>query len=799
VALLPVALAKAALPPVTCPAGAPIGNVDLRIISPGNPEALPLRTINRLNEGDIIRYAPILRSGEKRSGEVSLVLAPAVPESKGENVIVLDPKPAAKPAEWKVSRKISVAIFVYGPDGLNRGKVKTFLSKDDDLVSQLADYAEKTTQTEALIQALSSTDGSPASANAALQGFASQYGLGGRIDKTLPADQQAMALFRTVNPAMEGADPLASVSSQRVGETASIATSIAGLFFGSPVGLAAGGTAMLIDLKMLAFPKTDFRSSIEEKLPSDGMGLCGKRGAPAPHTKIAYLWASRIPNAGAPTFTIGNANSIPAHQISPLPVEVSDNDWKYFDRVRNWSIVNDSGKRLPVVVSRAATGKNLEVDLSRTNVAPGEYRLSANWDWDRFAINGSLHVQRLSDFGAAHVDLMSQDHLIAGKGKTRVTLIGSDFEFVTAVQLERANDEFAKPAPVPFVLPEGLRRGPQQHLDLLVDTKDLEPGKYQFFLAQVDDRTHSIPFQLLPDPPSITNLPVIISRGEHTRVVTLKGENLDLLAKLETPEGPVQLGPALPKQTERTATIQVKNDLKPGSAFDIDAFISGHTEPIKFTNAIHVVGPHPAITEAKVSPPTDMAIALQPGELPAGVFVSSLLQVENLETSSGIRLSCEGQERNVVALHMGEHTSTANLQQLGPDQVFLSFDTNGWPAGCTIQAQVDNGPDGISDPCRLGRLIRMPHIDTFQITNNDTDTGTYVGELDGTDLQNIEKVGWYANAGSDVPDLPSPIPGRGMEQSLRIKIPGPSPVPHAPLYIWLRGDNAGRLTNVHDQ
>jgi hypothetical protein len=798
-ALLPVALAKGALPPVTCPAGAPIGNVDLRIVSPGNPEALPLRTINRLNEGDIIRYAPILRSGERRSGEVSLVLAPAVPESKGETIMVLDPKPAGKPAEWKITRKISVAVFVYGPDGLNRGKVKTFLSKDDDLVSQLADYAEKTTQTEALIQALTSTDGSPASANAALQGFASQYGLGGRIDKTLPADQQAMALFRTVNPAMQGADPLASVSSQRVGETASIATSIAGLFFGSPVGLAAGGTAMLIDLKMLAFPKTDFRSSIEEKLQNGGMGLCGKRDAPAPHTKVAYLWASRIPNAGAPTLTIGNENSIPAHQKSPIPVEVSDSDWKYFDRIRDWSMVSDRGKRLPVKVSRASGDKSIEVDLSNANPVPGEYHLSANWDWDRFAINGSLHVQPLSDFGAAHVDSMSQDHLIAGRGKTRVTLVDSDFEFVTSVQFQKANDEFAKPVPIPFVLPEGLRRGPQQHLDLLVDTKDLDPGKYQFFLAQVDGRTHSIPFQLLPDPPSIANLPVTISRGERVRVVTLKGDNLDLLTKLQTPEGPVQLGPALPKQTERTATIQVKSDLKPGSAFDMDAFIAGHIEPIKFANAIHVVGPHPAITEAKISPPTDMAIALQPGELPAGVFVSSLLTVENLETSSGIRLSCEGQERDVVALHMGEHTTAATLQQLGPDQAFLSFDTNGWPAGCTIQAQIDNGPDGISTPWRLGRLIRMPHIDTFQITNNDTDAAIFAGELTGTDLQNIEKVGWYANIGSEVPDLPSPIPGRGMEQSLRIKIPGPSPVPHAPLYIWLRGDSAGRLTNVHDQ
>jgi hypothetical protein len=798
-ALLPVALAQAALPPVTCPAGAPIGNVDLRIVSPGkDDEPLPLRTINRLSEGDIIRYAPILRSGEKRSGEVSLVLAPAIPESKDQTIIVLDPKPAAKPAEWKVSRRISVAIFVYGPDGLNRGKVKTFLSKDNELVAQLADYAEKTTQTEALIQALSSTDGSPASASAALQGFASQYGLGVKIDKTQPVDQQAMTLFRTVNPAMEGADPLTSVSSQRVGETASIATSIAGLFFGSPVGLAAGGTAMLIDLKMLAFPRTDFRSSIEQKLPSDGMALCGKKGAATPHTKIAYLWASRIPNSGAPTLTIGSENSLPAGQKSPLPVEVSETDWKYVDRVRNWTLVSDQGKRVPITVSRLGVDKGLEIDLSKARVAPGEYHLSANWDWDRFAVNGALHVQPLSSFGSARVDPMSQDHLIAGKGKTRVTLVGSDFEFVTGVQLEKANDEFARPSPLPFVLPEGLRRGPQEHLDLLVDTKDLDPGKYQLFLAQVDGRAHTVPFQVLPNPPSITNLPIIISRGERRREVTLKGENLNLLAKLETAEGMIQLGPALPNQTERTATIQVENDLKPGAAFDMHAFVSGHTEPLTLADAIHVVGPHPAIVDAKVSPPTDMAVQLQPGELAAGVFVSSLLQVKNLEANSGVQLSCEGQEGNVVALHMGEHSSTANLQQLAPDQVFLSFDTNGWPAGCTIQARIDNGPDGISAPCKLGKLVRMPRIETFQITSNEGETGALVGELIGTDLQNIQKVGWDANTGTDVPGLPSPIPEKGMEQSLQINLPGPPPAPQAPLYIWLRGDSTGRLTSAHD-
>ena len=221
----------------------------LKVVTYGKPHGLPLRTINRLTEGDTIRYSPILRDNERRSGEVALVLAPTVPESKSEAVVVLDPRPANKPTEWKIPRKISVVAFVYGPDGLNRGKVQHMLAKNTELVEQLADYAQKTSQTEALIQTLTSTDSSAAATSAALQGFASQYGLAVKIDKTQPADEQAMTLLRTVNPALQGSDPLAPMTSQRVGETASIATSIAGLFFGSPVGLAAGGTAMVMDLR----------------------------------------------------------------------------------------------------------------------------------------------------------------------------------------------------------------------------------------------------------------------------------------------------------------------------------------------------------------------------------------------------------------------------------------------------------------------------------------------------------------------------------------------------------------------
>jgi hypothetical protein len=793
-----VLVASGAAPPVTCPAGSPIGNVDLRVVTPGKSHSLPLRTINRLTEGDTVAYAPILRSGEKRTGEVSLVLAPAIPAAKGQNIIVLNPKPAGKPAEWKITRKIEVAIFVYGPDGLSRGKVQTFLAKDNDLVTQLADYAEKTTQTEALIQALTASDTSPVAVNAALSGFASQYGLSAKMDRTQSADQQAMALFKTVNPALEGSDPLAPGSYQRLGETASLATSIAGLFFGSPVGLAAGGTAMVMDLRLLAFPRTDFRSSLAEKMANDGMALCGKKTPPPPHTKIAYLWASRVPNTAPPTITIGNANSIPATQKSPVPVEIAETDWKYIDRIREWRLVAEGAKPIPIMVKPAGEGKSLELDLSKVKVPPGAYRLAADWDWDTFTANGDLHVQKLGDFGGAHITPVAQDQLIAGKGRVQASLVGGDFEFVTGVQFQKMNDEFSKPAAVPFVLSAGLRRGPQSQLDILLDTKNLEPGKYKLLLTQVDSKAHEVPFDILPPPPMVSNLPVVISRSDRTRQITLKGDHLELLTKLQTPGGSLVLGPSVPDQSERTATFEATSDLKPGSAFEMNAFVAGHTEPITFKNAIHVVGPRPIIENAKLSPPSEISIPLQPGEVAAGVFLSGMLQVKNLEPSSGVQLSCEGQDGNVASLRMGEHSSSASLQLLAVDQVFLSFDTSRWPAGCTIQARIDNGPDGLSEACRLGRLVRFPHVDSFQVISSETEAGVYLGELVGTDLQNIEKIGWDANNGFVVTDLPSPIPGAGMKQSLNIKLPAAEPMPHAPLYLWLRGDQQGRATNIHD-
>ena len=356
--------------PLTCPAGAPIGPVDLEVRSRGMAQPLPLQSIVRLSEGDSVTYSPVIHGKEKRVGEVALVMVPLKRNQHDPLLIVTEPKPAAKQQEWTIPQTITLAAFVYGPGGLSKKKVAGFLSQDDQLVAQLADYAEKTSQTEALLAALSENSSS-AGMNAALNGFASQYGLAVQIDKTAPPAAQAQTLFATMNPQLATYNPLSSNNTgERVGQTASLATAAATLFFGSPIGLAAGGTAMLLDLRSIAFPNTIFRSSFAQPLPTTGVNLCGQRGGVPGHSRVAYIWASRIPNAPLPNITVGASNFIPQTVKAAVPVEVADPEWKYLERARSWFLMNKHGVRTPVNVSKLGNQRSLEIDLDKVNVPP---------------------------------------------------------------------------------------------------------------------------------------------------------------------------------------------------------------------------------------------------------------------------------------------------------------------------------------------------------------------------------------------------------------------------------------------
>lgn len=785
-------------PLLGCPAGSPLGAVDLRVRSPKAGDLpLPFQTINHLSEGDTVVYSPILRGKEKRPGEIALVMVPAQRQPNEEGLIVTDPKRADKGQEWKIPKTISLAAFVYGPQGLSKKKVRSFLSQDDLLIAQLADYADKTSQAEALVSALSNSESSSASVNAALTGFASQYGFAVQIDKNAPPATQAETLFASMNPQLATYNPLASSTASRAGQTASLATAAATLFFGNPVGLAAGGTAMLLDLRNIAFPDTQFRSSFAQPLPRPkaGLDLCGQRGPAPPHTRVAFIWASRIPNEPTPEIRIAGANFIPATLKTPLPVEVPAAEWKYLQRARNWALVDRENRKISVPVLKLGNQNAVEIDLSKAKLAPGDYHLTGFWDWAPFEAKGEVHVRPLSGFESAKLDASSQDRLLARAGKIPVTVRGEDFEFTRRVEIKKMNDEFATPEAVRFLLPKGLREGPQDHMDVQINTAELDPGRYQLLVSQADGKNHAVEFNVLPNPPRIENLPILANEGVAAQHYVLKGERLELLARLEAPGAVLDLGIPAGGESERNVTVQLKSNAKPGTALPIQAYLENRNEPLTLPNALLITGPLPTIASSKLSLPSGMGIALRQDEFPAGYMLSAVLDVKNIQRKSVLLLACSDDVGQSAALHIGEQTSKSNLQQLSPDQLFLSFDTSALPAGCTLQAAIDNGREGKSQPFTLAQIIRIPQVETFAVSNGQLQNGERTYVLTGQNLEMIQQVGWDGDDGLEVAALPTPIPGQGQKQSLEVHLPDP-PNAQCFLHVWLRGDKAGRATTV---
>ena len=814
------ALFAASVPPLICASGSAIATVDLRVTSPSErhrDQPLPLRTMNLVEEGDIIRYRPVLRPREQRRGDVTLVLIPANKKAARENLKIFEPRDANQATQWTVPWRTALVAFVYGPSGLSVKKVQAFLTSDDELVGELADYADKTEKTEALIAALTTPGNSSAAVNAALQGFSSKFGAAPQLSRDAPLNQQAAVMFQTLNPGVAAIDPLAPQPGQGVGQTAGLAAMAAEMFFGSPVGLAAGGTAMLLDLGALAFPRSEFRSAFSQAMPDDALGLCGRTGASAAHTRLAYIWATRIPNAAEPRLAIGKENSLPPSVKSPLPLVATDepapkapalaapdaiksplplaaaaDDWKYLDRARDWMLQPASGKPVPVKVQVLANTKSIELDLGK-DVKPGSYSLIANWDWDPLSIAGQLDVRPLADFASAKLSAASQDNFVTNSGKAVLTLQGSDFEFVTKVEIKKLNDEFASASAVPFVLPKGLRAGAQDHMDLQVDTGGMDTGSYQLMISQVDGKEHDVPVKVLPAFPTITNLPVTVNQGVSTVAVSLKGTGLQYLKNVKLSKGTATLGSASSDGTSRAATFQLPSGMAAGADVSLSATVADRSTPLNIDDAVSVVGPRPAITGVTVSQPPEQTVHLEKGELPGGLILSAMLHVKNLPSQSGVRLECEDGGAASITLHPGQRAGNAKLEQLTADELFLTFDTGVWSNGCSVQATVTSGV-GDSSPRRIARVVDLPSVEQFNLVAA-ADSSDIDATLIGRNLETIEKTGWGPDQETAVAALPQPL-GDGRRQKLEVHLPQP-PSPDAALYVWLRGDSKPRLTTVH--
>lgn len=775
---------------VTCPAGAPLGALDLRVLIPGQP-SLPFRTITHLTEGDTLLYTPILRPKEKRPGEIALILVPAKREVGTPELFVTDPKPADKPEQWKLDRTISLAALVYGPSGLNRKKVTRFLAKDEILVAQLADYAAKTEQAEKLMETLSNKESSSLSIGAALSSFASGYGLSAQTDESAPAQIQAGSVFSSMST---GSNPLGTSTVVTSAPSGSLTGMAASFFFADPVGVATGGMSALLELRAIAFPDTQFRASFVKPIKDSQLSLCGQQGDTPAHTRIAYIWASRIPNAAPPVIHIGDADFIPEKQKTPVPVKVADPAWKYLDRARDWALVDEHNRKTKVSVVKLGKQKSLEIDLTKAHLTPGDYTLTGFWDWAPIQTIGTVHVRPLGDFKQAHLDAASQDRLTAASGKDAITLTGGDFEFITKVEMKKLNDEFASAASVPFHLPKGLRKGPQDRVDVQIDTENLSPAAYELLISQPGTKSHAVNFKVLPNAPHIDNLPIIVNQGAGAQHFVLKGQRLGLLAKLEAPGAVFKLGTGS-GDGERSVTVDMNSTPSPGTELAVKEFLDDRSAPLTLSDALEITGPLPLIASSKLSLPAGMAIAIRANEFPAGYTLNALLDVKNIERSSVLRLECADGVGEHAALALGQRTEHWNIEQLSPDQLFLAYDTSGLPAGCTLQAVVDNGRGGKSKPFKLAEILPVPQVDSFAVTADPPVNGARQYRLAGTNLELLAKLGWDASNAVTVSELPAPLPGPGLKQSIEVNLPDP-PDPSGNLYVWLRGDKQARATTI---
>jgi hypothetical protein len=196
--------------------------------------------------------------------------------------------------------------------------------------------------------------------------------------------------------------------------------------------------------------------------------------------------------------------------------------------------------------------------------------------------------------------------------------------------------------------------------------------------------------------------------------------------------------------------------------------------------------------------PGNLGVDLRADELAAGTEAGFVLFVDNLNERPRLELSCQGGEtRKALSLAPGEPSNGAALNFAGAGALYLSLDPGavGYP-GCQLAALVKQEPEGRSRPLTLGRVVSIPRLEQFTLTTELLAPSTYAGVLKGRDLEMVAKTGWDAQHGLPVEAIPTPTPGQPAGETLQVPLAWPAPAPHAPLYIWLRGEQDGRKTAV---
>ena len=799
-----------AVTPGACSAGTSITKFRLMLVPEHGRGALPINSVNMILRGERLKFEP--SSAEHKNapkGKITVILVPAA-EGSSSKIEVLTPRPADAVEEWRVPVRASIVGVVYGPHGLDVKKFHSLVQHNHDLIPQLADYAEKAATVEALVQTLAKYEQSPPASrdlDAVLKGFSSQYGVSlPSIKSSAPADQQAAQLLHAVVPALSSYDPLADRgTSATLQQSAGVAAWVAALFWGStPVGLAAGGASLLQNMRTLMFPDTDFRAAFAQPTTADSLELCTTQKQTAKRTRSAYLWVRRVPNTGPPAASLPSTAHIPLGWKSEIRVTCATRiQLRNLTRARDWRLVSDDHhSSIPVDVTVGSSSDTLALDLGKAKMTPGKYKLAALWDWTPFDVAGTVEVHKFADLSTAKITSDSKDNLVKGNGTVAVKLTGPDFEFVDKLALVRADSHDSTAKNLTFTLEKGKLGGEQHSLQTVVDTTNLDPGGYLLMLTQLNGAIQDVPMIVHPPNPSLLGLPLRANIGEQQQQLTLNGTGLGRITRITSEGAEWVLSPA-PRGNnelkERKVTLQLAPKAHKDELLSANLYIEGIGKPLSVPGVVHVVGPRPKITNVRASFPKETNIAMGKNEIPAGSTVSFAIQAEHMGTAPVLTLGCsnETETREALTLHPGNKNGSAQLDFAGSGTLFLSVDPGMVGlSGCQLDATVTDQTTGSSNPYSLGRVTRLPQITKFTLNDQKLGDALYAGSITGQDLQMIEKTGWGPDAGYPVQGIPTPVLGSPQEQTLKIEMPWPPPSPQAPIYVWLRGENAGRMTAI---
>lgn len=777
--------------PLGCAGSATLGTFQLSVRPFTAGEALPLKSVASIPGGARLVWNPAhLRLPPSNSAQVTVIVVP-----RGDGVLLtLEPRKASERAEWQLLERPMVIALVYGPQGLSEGKLQSLVTRNQDLLRELAEYAEQSSQVEDLVQELADAEQSRAGADNALKGVSAEYGVNAqKLNSAATSDQQAALLLGALVPAANAFDPLGTQSAQ-VQQTGGVAASVAGLFFGNPVALAAGGAALFSNLKTVLFPNTEFRSAFAQNAGRGNLALCTKSQGAKIKTRAAYLWAYRVPQLSKPAFELAKSPNLLSGMKSAVELKPGKGTTvKDLAFARDWRLISDSGEGAFSVPITAA-GSVVDIDLSKLRVPAGDYRLGYTWDWNALTVTGTVHVHPADDLSTARLPPHEHDKLIEGNGIVTVELSGPDFEFLNKATIQ-SSARGAKPEDVPFHLPLGMGAGPQNVVALDIDTG--KSGAYTLVLSQADGVARKVPVAVLPENPKISNLPLRFNTGEKHQTLRLKGSGMDRIEAVASDAGEIS---GSSDGDDWSGEIHLKPGAKRGQTFALVLKVKGLDDPLTVPDAIEIVGARPRIQSVQKALSNALGIDIGREELPAGVPSGLVLNLDPVHDSTRARvdlLCASGESRRELTLSAGSAGAGASLTTAGPGALYLAFDPGivGY-AGCKLVATVTVDPDGSSDPYPLGRVIRVPRLDKFTLSSEKVGDASYAGTVDGHDLDVIEKVGWDAANGVPVDAIPTPVPGDHPSQSLRVVLPWPAPAPHAPLYIWLRGETQGRRTAV---